>query len=52
MSVKTVKVDDYEKSTSAYFDLIKKNKPLTKKEEKTYHINDFSYCKKLFYMLQ
>lgn len=34
MSVKTVKVDDYEKSTSAYFELIKKNKPLTKKEEK------------------
>lgn len=33
MSVKTVKVDDYEKSTAAYFNLIKKNKPLTKKEE-------------------
>ena len=34
MSVKTLKVDDYEKSTAAYFDLIKKTKPLTKKEEK------------------
>jgi RNA polymerase primary sigma factor len=33
MSVKTLKVDDYEKSTAAYFNLIKKNKPLTKKEE-------------------
>lgn len=35
MSVKNVKVDDFEKSTSVYFDEIKKNKPLTKKEEKT-----------------
>lgn len=34
MSVKTVKVDDFEKSTAAYFDLIKKNKPLSKTEEK------------------
>lgn len=34
MSVKTVKVDDFEKSTSAYFNLIKKNKPLSKTEEK------------------
>ena len=34
MSVKTLKVDDYEKSTEAYFELIKKTKPLTKKEEK------------------
>lgn len=33
MSVKTLKVDDYEKSTTAYFNLIRKNKPLTKKEE-------------------
>lgn len=33
MSVKNVKVDDYEKSTIAYFDLIKNNKPLTKNEE-------------------
>lgn len=33
MSVKTIKVDDYEKSTAAYFNLIKKNKHLTKKEE-------------------
>lgn len=33
MSVKTLKVDDYEKSTAAYFNLIKKNKPITKKEE-------------------
>jgi hypothetical protein len=28
MSVKTLKVDDYEKSTAAYFDLIKKTKPI------------------------
>ena len=34
MSVKNVIIDDFEKSTSAYFDLIKKNKPLSKKEEK------------------
>lgn len=34
MSIQSVKVDDYEKSTSAYFNLIKKNAPLTKKEEK------------------
>lgn len=34
MSVKSVKVDDFEKSTAAYFDEIKNNKPLTKKEEK------------------
>lgn len=34
MSIQSVKVDDYEKSTSAYFNLIKKNTPLTKKEEK------------------
>lgn len=33
MSIKNVKVDDYENSTVAYFDLIKNNKPLTKKEE-------------------
>lgn len=35
MSVKTVKVDDFESSTAAYFNLIKKNKPLSKMEEKT-----------------
>lgn len=34
MSAKTIKVDDYEKSTAAYFNLIKNNKPLTKNEEK------------------
>lgn len=34
MSVKTLKVNDYEESTAAYFDLIKNTKPLTKKEEK------------------
>lgn len=34
MSIKNVKVDDFEKSTSAYFNSIKKTKPLTKKEEK------------------
>jgi RNA polymerase primary sigma factor len=34
MSVKSIKVDDYEKSTAAYFKLIKDNKPLTKNEEK------------------
>ena len=34
MSLKTLKVDDFEKSTSAYFNLIKNNKPLTKTEEK------------------
>ena len=33
MSLKNVKVDDYEKSTIAYFDMIKNNKSLTKKEE-------------------
>jgi RNA polymerase primary sigma factor len=33
MSLKNVKVDDYENSTIAYFDLIKNNKPLTKTEE-------------------
>lgn len=35
MSIKNVKVDDFEKSTSAYFNSIKKNKPLSKKEEQT-----------------
>jgi RNA polymerase primary sigma factor len=35
MAVKNVIVDDFEKSTSAYFNMIKKNKPLTKKEEKS-----------------
>ena len=34
MSVKSVKVDDFEKSTSVYFEMIKNTKPLTKKEEK------------------
>lgn len=34
MSVKNVKVDDFEKSTSLYFEEIKNNKPLTKKEER------------------
>lgn len=34
MSLKSLKVDDYEKSTAAYFNLIKNNKPLTKNEEK------------------
>ena len=33
MSLKNLKVDDFEKSTSAYFKLIQHNKPLTKKEE-------------------
>lgn len=44
MSLKNVKVDDFEKSTSAYFKLIKHNKPLTKKEEnilwKNFHENN------------
>jgi RNA polymerase primary sigma factor len=34
MSQKSIKVDDYEKSTAAYFNLIKNTKPLSKKEEK------------------
>lgn len=34
MSVKNAKVDDFEKSTAAYFKMIKNTKPLTKKEEK------------------
>ena len=34
MSVKNVKVDDFERSTSAYFEMIKNNIPLSKKEEK------------------
>lgn len=34
MSAKNVKVDDFEKSTSAYFEMIKNNTPLSKKEEK------------------
>lgn len=34
MSTKNVKVDDFEKSTAAYFEMIKHTKPLTKKEEK------------------
>ena len=41
MSIQNVKVDDYEKSTTAYFKSIRNNKPLTKKEEqmlwKRYH---------------
>jgi RNA polymerase primary sigma factor len=34
MSVKSVKVDDFEKSTIMYFDEIKNTKPLSKKEER------------------
>jgi RNA polymerase primary sigma factor len=34
MSIKNVKVDDFEKSTAAYFDSIKNTQPLSKKEEK------------------
>lgn len=34
MSIQSTKVDDYEKSTVSYFNLIKKNTPLSKKEEK------------------
>ena len=34
MSIQSTKVDDYEKSTVSYFNLIKKNMPLSKKEEK------------------
>lgn len=34
MSIQSIKVDDYEKSTVSYFNLIKKNIPLSKKEEK------------------
>lgn len=34
MSLKNVKVDDFEKSTVAYFDMIRNNKPLSKNEEK------------------
>lgn len=34
MSVKNVKVDNFEKSTAAYFEEIKNNKSLTKREEK------------------
>ena len=34
MSVKNVKVDDFEKSTTMYFEEIKKHRPLTKNEEK------------------
>lgn len=52
MSVKNAKVDDFEKSTSAYFELIKKNKPLSKKEEKVlwknfHENNDLSAREKL-----
>lgn len=52
MSVKNVKVDDFEKSTVAYFNSIKKTKPLTKKEEnllwKNFHEkNDLSAREKL-----
>jgi RNA polymerase primary sigma factor len=34
MSIKNVKVDDFEKSTTAYFDSIKNTQPLSKREEK------------------
>lgn len=34
MSLKKLKVDDHEKSTSIYFDIIKDTKPLSKSEEK------------------
>ena len=34
MSVKNVKVDDFEKSTAMYFEEIKRNKSLTKREER------------------
>lgn len=52
MSVKNVKVDDFEKSTVAYFNSIKKTKPLTKKEEKLlwkkfHEKNDLSAREKL-----
>ena len=52
MSVKNVKVDDFEKSTVAYFNSIKKTKPLTKKEEnllwkKFHEKNDLSAREKL-----
>lgn len=52
MSIKNVKVDDFEKSTVAYFNSIKKTKPLTKKEEnllwKNFHEkNDLSAREKL-----
>ena len=52
MSTKSIKVDDYEKSTAEYFELIKNTKPLTKKEEKLLlknflEKNDFSARKKL-----
>ena len=33
MSVKTLKVDDFEQSTNAYFNAIKNSKPLSKKNE-------------------
>jgi RNA polymerase primary sigma factor len=33
MSVKNLKVDDYERSTAVYFNEIKNTQPLTKKEE-------------------
>lgn len=52
MSVKSLKVDDYEKSTAEYFKLIKNNKPLSKSEEKSlweeFHFhNDFTAREKL-----
>ena len=52
MSIKNSKVDDYEKSTAAYFKSIKKTKPLTKQEEsilwKQFHEKkDFSAREKL-----
>lgn len=52
MSVKSAKVDDYEKSTAAYFNLIKNTKPLSKKEENLLwkrfrEKNDFSAREKL-----
>lgn len=52
MSIQNVKVDDYEKSTIAYFDAIKNNKPLSKLEEqklwKNFHeFNDMGAREKL-----
>ena len=52
MPVKNVKVDDFENSTLAYFEMIKHNKPLNKQEEQVlwYHFkekNDLSAREKL-----
>lgn len=52
MSVKSIKVDDFEKSTAAYFKTIKNTKPLTKLEERKLwkqfkELNDLSARDKL-----